>query len=151
MIEFVKPTQEMIESIASDMRQADANEVWASHRHTPLQAVSEGMNLSDFSVIVMVDGEPCVIIGLVIRDVMMGTGIPWLLGTERALKHTREFFRLSPPVIAEMLEVCPNLFNYVHAANIVSIKWLKWLGFVIDDPQPHGINGEMFHRFHMTR
>ena len=150
-VQFVKPTLEMVESIAADMRAADAVEVWASHRHTPIEAIMSGWKLSQYSVVVMVDSDPCVIMGLVNKDLLSGTGVPWLLGTERALKHTREFFRLSPPVIDEMLSVCRKLYNYVHTDNKVSIKWLKWIGFTIEKPEPHGVNGEMFHRFHLER
>ncbi len=150
-VQLVKPTLDMVESIAADMRQADAAEVWASHGHTPIQAVMAGWKLSQYSVVVMVNDEPCVIMGLVSRDLLSGIGTPWLLGTEKALNHAREFFRLSPPVINDMLKVCPRLFNYVHADNKVSIKWLKWIGFIIDEPIPHGINGELFHRFHLER
>lgn len=150
-VELVKPTVEMMESIAADMRSADAAEVMASHGHTPTQAIMEGWKLSQYSVVVMVNSEPCVIMGLVNWDLLSGSGVPWLLGTERALKYSREFFRLSPPVIDEMLTVCPRLFNYVHAENKISIKWLKWIGFTIDEPMPHGINGELFHRFHLER
>lgn len=151
MIEFIKPTEELIKVIAENMRDADAAEVWASHRHTPLQALMSGWESSHKAAIVSVNGRPCVMLGLVVRDVLTGTGVPWLLGTDYALKHAREFLKLSPPVIEEMLHMCPRLFNYVHADNIVSIRWLKWLGFKVDAPLPHGPKGELFHRFHMER
>jgi len=150
-IQFVKPTIGMIASIAADMRQADADEVWASNRYKPLQAIMESWKMSHYSVVVMVNDIPCVILGLVKRDFLSGTGVPWLLGTEQALKHAREFLKLSPPVIDEMLALCPRLFNYVHVKNRISVRWLKWLGFNIDEPVPHGPAGELFHRFHLER
>jgi len=133
------------------MRQADAVEVWSSSRQTPLDALTTGWEMSDLAVIVTVDDEPCVMMGLVIRDILTGAGVPWLLGTEGALKHKRHFIAQVPPVIDEMLTICPRLFNYVHAENKVSIRWLKRIGFTIDDPMPYGLDEELFHRFHLER
>lgn len=149
MINWVKPTQEMVESIAADMRHADAAEVWASNHHTPIESLMKGWEMSDLSTIAVCDGEPLVMIGLVKRDVLSGSGVIWMLGANRALNHKKEFFRQTKPIIDEMLTVCPRLCNMVHSKNTSSILWLKWLGFKIDDPIPHGPDGELFHRFHL--
>jgi hypothetical protein len=148
-VKFIKPTIDLVEAIASDMRQADADEVWASHRHTPIQAMMSSWAASDFSVIVTINNEPCVMIGLVIRDILMGCGVPWMLGTNNALKYKKHYVTQVPPVINEMLTICPELFNYVHGKNKVSINWLRKFGFIIDEPTPHGYGGELFHRFHL--
>jgi hypothetical protein len=42
----------------------------------------------------------------------------------------------------------PVLFNFVHADNHVSIKWLSWLGFVIQGAQPAGPEGAPFRFFY---
>lgn len=149
MIEFVRPTVEMVESIAVDMRQADADEVWASNHHTPLESMMKGWEASDFSTVAMCDGEPLVMIGLVRRDVLSGSGVVWMLGANRAMKYKKEFFRQTKPVIDEMLTICPRLCNMVHGKNTSSVQWLKWLGFTIDDPIPYGPDGELFHRFYL--
>lgn len=150
MIQWVKPTVELVQSIADDMRQADAEEVWASNHHTPLQSMMKGWGLSDVSTVAIDDtGEPLVMIGLVKRDVLTGSGVVWMLGSNRALKHKKEFFRQTKPIIDEMLTICPRLCNMVHSKNTNSILWLRWLGFTIDDPIPHGPDDELFHRFHL--
>lgn len=148
-IKFIQPSIELIRMIASDMREADAAEVWASHRHTPEEALMKGWEMSDFSTVVTIDGVPCAMLGLVIHDILSDSGIPWLLGTDEALKHKRQFIKLVPDVISEMLEICGRLFNYVHAENKVSIRWLKRIGFTIEDSKPYGLGGELFHRFHL--
>jgi len=151
MIEFVRPTVEMVESIAADMRQADIDEVWASNHHTPLESMMKGWEASDFSTVAMCDGEPLVMIGLVKRDVLSGSGVVWMLGANRAMKYKKEFFRQTKPVIDEMLTICPRLCNMVHEKNTGSIQWLKWLGFTIGEPIPHGSDGELFRRFYLER
>lgn len=133
------------------MRQADVDEVWASHHHSPIEALMKSWKISDRSVIVTVNDEPCVMIGLVIHDILSGTGSPWLLGTETALKYKRHFLTQVPDAIDEMLTICPKLFNYVHAENKVSIKWLKWIGFTLDEPLPYGCDNALFHKFTLER
>ena len=151
MVEFVQPTVELLESIASDMRQADIDEVWASNHHTPLESLMIGWRMSDFSTVVMGGGEPLVVIGLVKQDILTGSGVIWMLGANRALKFRREFFRQTKPVINEMLTICPRLCNMVHGKNTTSIQWLKWLGFTIGEPVTYGPDNELFHRFHLER
>lgn len=151
MIEFVKPTVELVESIAADMRQADVDEVWASNHHTPLESLMKGWQLSNLSTVVVYDNEPLVMIGVVKRDMLTGSGVVWMLGANRALKYRKEFLRQTKPVIDEMLTIYPRLCNMVHNKNTDSIRWLKWLGFTIDDPIPHGPDDELFHRFHLER
>lgn len=152
MIQWVKPTVALVKSIAADMRQADAEEVWASNHHTPIESMMKGWELSDVSTIAIDDnGEPLVMIGLVKRDMLTGSGVVWMLGADRAMKHKKEFFRQTKPIINEMLTICPRLCNMVHSKNTNSILWLKWLGFTIDEPIPHGPDDELFHRFHLER
>lgn len=152
MLKFVQPTMDMVSSIAADMRQADVEEVWASNHHTPLQSLKKGWQLSDFATVVLGDDdEPLVMMGLVKRDMLTGSGIVWMLGANRALKYRKEFLRQTKPVIDEMLTICPRLCNMVHSKNRNSIQWLKWLGFTIDKPEKHGPDNELFHRFHLER
>lgn len=151
MIQWIKPTVELIESIAADMRQADIDEVWASNHHTPLESLMKGWKLSDLSTIAMCDDEPLVIIGLVKRDILTGSGVVWMLGANRAMNYRKEFLKQTKPVINEMLNVCPRLCNMVHSKNKNSMRWLKLLGFTIDDPIKYGPDDELFHRFHLER
>ncbi len=150
-VKFVEPTDELVEFIAVNMRQADADEVWASHHHLPYEALMSSWDLSHSAVVVTVNDEPCVMMGLVIRDILAGSGVPWMLGTEGALKYKRNFLTQVPAVIDEMLSVCPRLFNYVHVENKTSVKWLKRIGFTLDDSKPYGVARESFHKFHLQR
>ncbi len=133
------------------MRQADINEAWVSFHQTPLEALMDSWKASKYSVVISVDGEPCVMIGLVIRDLLSDYGIPWMLGTDTALKHKKCFFSLVPDIIDDMFKVCSRLHNHVHCKNEASIKWLKWIGFTLCDPKPYGVENELFHEFYLER
>ena len=133
------------------MRQADVEEIWASDNYTPLEALMSSWKMSKYSVVITINDEPCVMMGLVIRDMLSGNGIPWMLGTDTALKYKKKFFTEVPDVMTQMLSVCPRLYNYVHSKNKVSIKWLKWIGFTLCDPEPYGCEKELFHKFYIER
>lgn len=151
MIKFKVPDDQAVEFIAANMREADAVEVWASGHYTPIDAVRKSLEYSKFATVVWIDDVPCAIFGLSIYDVLSGTGVPWLLSAEQILNHKREILKHSPDVIEMMLEICPKLMNHVHAENKVSIRWLRWLGFDIDEAKPEGRDGALFHRFHKDR
>lgn len=148
VVKLERPTSAAMLYIADHMRQADVAEIWASNMNTPIEALRQGLKASKLTAIVTIDDTPCVMLGLTESCILTGAGVPWLLGTDLALKHRSQFMKLAPPVIAEMMTVCPYLYNYVHCDNKVSINWLSRLGFTIEDAQPYGVNGELFHKFH---
>jgi len=150
-VKYVKPTVELIEEIARNMRQADIEEIWASDNYTPLEALMSSWKMSKYNVVITINDEPCVMMGLVVRDMLSGNGIPWMLGTDTALKYKKKFFTEVPDVMNQMLNICPRLYNYVHSKNKVSIKWLKWIGFTLCDPEPYGCEKELFHKFYIER
>lgn len=151
VVKIEQPTAASLKFIADNMRREDAVEVMASHGYTPHQALEVSVKNSSLMAVIVIDGIPVTALGLVKRCPLTGLGVPWLLSAEQALNHKRKFLELSPPVIEDMLDICPKLVNYVHAENRTSIRWLRWLGFKIDEPTPIGIRGEMFHRFHKER
>ncbi len=150
-VKFVEPSIDLIDLIAKDMRQADVSEIWASDHYTPKEALVTGLDISHKSVVITIDNEPVVIIGLVIKDILPGVGVPWMLGTNNCIKYKRYFITLVPAIINEMLDVCPKLFNYVHINNKVSIQWLKRIGFSFDKAEPYGCDNELFYKFHLER
>lgn len=150
-VKFVKPTHELVQAIAMDMREADVNEIWASDHYTPVTGLMESWKTSEYSSIFMADNEPCLMVGLAVYSTLGGVGIPWLLGSNAMMKHGSQFMRMGPAVIDEMLNICPKLVNYVHKENEVSVRWLKRVGFEFDEAVPYGVEKELFHRFHLER
>jgi hypothetical protein len=75
-------------------------------------------------------------------------GYPWLLGSAEVERIPVTFLRASRHYVDHFLKLCAGLENYVDARNTLSIQWLKWLGFMIEDPQPFGVEQRLFHRFH---
>ena len=150
-VRFVNPTPFDLTYIANTMRSGDIDEVWASHNATPFEALKISINASEYCVVALADDEPVAVFGLIVRDMLTGTGCPWLLGSESVKNYRRELLEYSPQVVSEMLEICPRLYNYVDVRNKPSIRWLKWLGFEFEPATPYGVEGLPFHRFYRTR
>lgn len=145
---FRPTTLEDISVLARTMRAADVREVVAAGGH-PEKSLLQGFNLSDACVtVVSPDDEILVIYGIVAGCKLTGLGRPWLLGSDAALKYKREFMTLPKLIIPKMLSLYPRLENYVHTRNRVSIRWLKLLGFKMDEPVEFP-SGESFMRFYL--
>ena len=149
MIEFTEVTEEHLRTVAQNMRDADIEEVWAATRHTPLQALTDGVMKSEHSVTVKWGGEAVAVYGLRAGAALSGIGVPWMLTAGGILNCRRELMTHTPVVLGKMLLKCGLLENQVHVENKVSIGWLSRMGFTIDSPEPTGVEGGMFHRFHM--
>ena len=142
---------EHIPAIAEDMRKADRREVWASHRHTPQEALEYALSRSELAWTCTIEGVPAFMWGVARQGSLMSVvGAPWLLGTNLFFgahrKLHREFLRQCPDYVDRMQGCFPRLENFVHAENRLSIRWLKWCGFILDDI-PELINDEDFYLF----
>lgn len=74
---------------------------------------------------------------------------PWLAGTDEIARHPATFFRVSRNIINEMKSRYDWLCNWVDDDNKLSIRWLDWAGFHIDEPREVG--GGLFRRFYWER
>lgn len=136
-----------ISFIADNMREADQREIWASSRHTPDVALRKSLELSALAWTCFVDGTPAFMWGVAGQGgILSEAGAPWLLGTDAIYKVSREFLRQSRAYVDRMQALFPRLENHVHAGNALSIRWLTWCGFTLDEA-PVRINGEEFFMF----
>ena len=136
--------------MANTMRREDTEEVWASHRHTPIEALLGGYKRTPETLVaVSKRGEiPLAIFGVRPKTVTSDVGTVWLLGSDEALRHRRKFMTMVPKVLEIWLEEYKLLENYVHVKNKTSVRWLKRLGFQMEEPVCFN-TGEHFIRFWM--
>jgi hypothetical protein len=144
MIEMVKAAPRHA-AIVPYLRQADVEEIWASAGLSPAFAVAYSIAHSKDSWAVLLNGKPVAVFG--VGEISAALGVPWLVATDEIERHPVRFYRTSKAVIVRMKERYAHLVNWVDARNTLSIRWLKWSGFTVEEPEPWGTYGMMFHKF----
>ena len=143
-----KVPESSIVHVASNMRQADIDELWASQKVSPEHGLRASIIMSDYASPMIVNELVVGIFGLVISDGIIADGVPWFLGTNEVDENPVGFIKASKNIIQVMQQWCPGLMNYVHADNEKSIRFLKKMGFsVYDQPEPVGVDGQLFYKF----
>ena len=153
-VNFLRPLEDGdIRHVAENMRRADIDEIFAQYG-----ANNSPRAILEFSAATTPDtrtitspcgsGEPVAIIGTV-PPTLIGPGIarPWMLGTDKIFDHPRAFVMGGRGYVRDMLRRYGKLENHVDVRNVVSVRWLKAIGFKLDEPQPQGALCMLFHRF----
>lgn len=134
--------------LAEYMREADRREVWASHRHNPVEALETSLKNSELAWTFIGNDKPLFMWGVGRQgSILSDKGMPWLLGTDGIRKFQRVFLQHCPYYVGLMQESFALLENYVHADNRISIRWLEWCGFTVEREIPEVINDEDFYQF----
>tara|TARA_R110000824_G_scaffold15883_3_gene66594 strand:+ start:32969 stop:33439 length:471 start_codon:yes stop_codon:yes gene_type:complete len=134
--------------MAHRMRDVDKQEIWASNRSRPLEALVNSVRYSESARTGRADGEIVCMFG-VSRQNLMGTrGCIWLLGTDLLKRHGIRFLRENNKEIVDLSENFTIIENYCDARNTATLRWLGWLGFTIEKAKPYGIYNLPFHHFH---
>jgi hypothetical protein len=145
-----KSVKSDLDALKDNLRQSDVVEIKASHGVTPEQALTRGLEKSIWSCTIE-NGRPIGVFGLNPESIMGYKAVVWFLATDDLDKIQRRFLRHGRYFVNMMLDFYPFLENHVHSENKKAINWLKWLGANIGQPEPLGINGEMFHHFYFDR
>lgn len=96
-----------------------------------------------------VNGELVTIFGIANVNKLSTEAAPWLLATPLIEKYAFTFARRNKAVIETWKNRHAIMSNYVHVDNKVTIHWLSWLGFNIQEPIPYGSKGELYHPFEL--
>ena len=139
------------EYLKHNMRQQDKEEIWASHHHTPEQAMDFIINKTIFCLTVKIQGQPVAMFGVNGETVLGDKGIVWMLATDEIDKIKLRFLRHSRRFVKMMLEYYPYVYNFVDVRNKVSIAWLRKLGAKFDTAKPHGVEQKLFRYFWFER
>ena len=152
MREIIATTPEHIAELAVTMRQKDVDEVWASHHSSPLAALERGVKMSEEPFTGLKGGEVVCIFGVSTSSPLSEEGCPWLLASD--ILHddpATTFLRVNKVYVREIKKRYSKLVNYIDCRNEAGIRWIKWLGFELDEPAPYGLDGLPFHRFQCRR
>lgn len=150
-VEHVPATMAHVDAIAANPRQADVDEMWASNRVSVREAMMVGMKRSR-AMVAEVDGVAVCMFGITPHNLMLGQGVPWLVGSAamESLSASRELLRRSRAFMADAKRDYQLLFNAVDDRNEASKRWLAWLGFTLLAPAPMGADGLPFRPFYWS-
>jgi hypothetical protein len=134
-------------SLGNRLRWSDIQEILASSGRIPSVALKEGFLRSDLCWTAWKGDLQIAMFGVGARSAMSTQGCPWMLGSEELDHAVIGIGRFSRYYVEKMSERYNYLENFIDMRQKKSIRWLKWCGFKIEDPEPFGIHGELFHRF----
>lgn len=131
--------------VAQHLREADEVELRATCKpgQTNEEILLEALRKSHWANAVEVEGEIALVYG-VTPSTNIRMGVPWMLSTDVIYKMKKSFIQDCRGEVELMHAAFPFLFNCVHKDNLVSINWLKWLGFNIVE-KPIGPNRDIYY------
>lgn len=140
-------------SIAPLLREADKREIAASTGVDPLSALQSSFCIStEVYLACRPDDTPLAIFGIGPNSSDAGVGIPWMVGTEEMIHYAIPLVRDARRWVDHQLTTYLYLTNYVDSRNSVHLKWLRHIGFYIDEtPQYIGVDTSVpFYQFHRS-
>lgn len=147
---FSPATEADATELAACLRAADLKEIEALG--ATRDAVLTGVIHSDWSVCARSSAGVVCILGVTpMAQGLKDVGCLWMLGSNLVHRYRRQILRAAPGYLARMLESYPLLVNHVHAENAKALLWLRSVGAKIDQLQPFGLKGELFHRFEVSK
>jgi len=145
-VKVVTATRNHAHAMAPHMRKKDAAEVWAAYHHCPKEALVRSLRASTSAWTVLVDGTPVMMFGVGSFNLLDCQGHPWLLATDKIRNLGTRIIRGTRKYLDIMLEMYPELVNYVDARQTSTLRWLRWCGFSIHEAQDFGAEGLPFHK-----
>lgn len=136
-----------VQYVAQHARAPDVAEFLAGSGQSPLQVIEYGLRASACVYTGLVDGVPVAVLGVSPASALSGIGCPWMVATDGVDAIAHRLIRISRPVIDAMHTLFPVLVNFVDNRNVKAHAWLRWLGFQLHDPAPHGREGRPFRLF----
>lgn len=144
------PTSEGVERIARLLRHQDRKEVMYSNGLEAEEAVFQSWRNSQICRCIYADDQtPVGLCGVSENRV-------WLLATDEMLatpSSRRQFAKASREWVDSLFDErgYECLHNWALTSNTTTLRWLRWLGFTLDVPEPMGKGCQLFSHFWRVR
>lgn len=137
--------------MAPHMRRADADEVFASGGYSPQAALEDAILMSGGNAwTVRLDGEIMGIWGVVVKSVLTGEVIPWLLTSSVVDRHPKTFYKICKNAVWALRHMYDSMENRIDARHEMAIRWAKRLGFRVEPrPSAFGAFGAPFFKIEL--
>lgn len=118
---------------------------------TPLEAMGRLISASREPITWLADGEPACVIGVASYVALSTTGYPWIFYTPLVRRHKVPLLRHCRRWLELNLEQWHRLEAYVDAGDKSAVRWMRFMGFTLEEPEPRGTCGLPFHLAHADR
>ena len=135
--------------LAPKLRKEDLQEIKANANIKGINALIQGLHLSEVPISIFNDKEEIVCMLGCCPTNIHSVATVWLLASEGLGKNlTYRFLKHSIGVTDIFQKRYQVLFNFVDARNTLHIKWLKWCGFtIINKHYNYGYEKRLFYEF----
>lgn len=137
--------------LAPKLSEHDKHEAWAVSHLKPLEALELGLKSSIFAFTVENNGNVIAMGGIIPDDVLGNRAQIFFLASDELSEIGRVFLSNIKSILNILFSYYKILYNYVHVDSKKSIQWMVWAGAKIFDPEPFGIENEMFHYFEFRK
>jgi len=142
-------TLQDIKTIGQNLRDIDIFECEQASGMKAQDSLLFGFTHALYIKAIFVEDKPVAAFGVTAVRGVDDCGVVWLLATKDVYKAKSTLINLGSKYVKEMRAVRPRLVNLISVDNHISIKWLKRLGFIMEDPKPIGVNNKDFRLFHI--
>jgi hypothetical protein len=147
--QVVPAKREHIEAMKHNLREADEREAQIISGYSAYHHLVDSFHQSESEHVWtgLLDGAPVVMFGHTMASVATSISRPWFAATNDIVKCGLSIVKQSKYCVRLMEYQSYKLETMVHAENLVSLRWLKWCGFIHDpEPAPYGVGGELFYK-----
>ena len=138
-----------IKAMRGKLRREDVIEIQRRTGRDPYTVLVYSYRHSQISYVGLINGAIACAWGVAQESILAEEAVIWLLSTPVMAVAPVAVARRTRQELAKLLRVYPRLGNYVDSEYKLCVRWLRWLGFTVEPPQPTGVRGEMFSRFYM--
>ena len=138
------------EYLARHLRPGDLREI-AALGVSPRAAVMESVRSSDRVWTAFEDERPLMIFGVCDPLFSKSPAVVWALGTPECSRYKRKMLRVGRAVVRNLLRSYPEMENWCDSRYSESVRFVRHLGFTVDQPREWGVNGEPFCHLHISK
>lgn len=141
-----------ISYVVSNCRNADLIEFQYASDEPIISTVFKMKKTSHRCFTGVIDGEIVCVFGIIPEAILSSCrAFPWMI-CAKSIEHPKNrkvLVEKGLNLLEELSKGYKSLLGVVHEQNSLAIRWLKYIGFVVETKDRHEINGGGFHRFHM--
>lgn len=130
-VEIRPSIMEDVERLVASMQEDDIKAVM-SYKLNPVSLIGSMIQIMD-CITVLYGDEIAAMIFVQPINLLMGEAKVGVLSTSLALEHPLIFGRYCKICIDKIAESYPNMYGEFDPSRAVTRRWLRWLGFQVED------------------